>query len=51
MQQAAQTPTWRQALQASNWQASPLFGKDLLDFIEIEQGIASVVTMMLKLKG
>lgn len=51
VQQAAQTPTWRQALQASNWQASPLFDKDLLDFIEIEQGIASVVTMMLKLKG
>ncbi len=51
VQQATQTPAWRQTLQAQNWNASPLFGKDFADFLEIEQGIAAAVTLMLKLRA
>lgn len=47
---ASETPLWRQALVDNNWHGSLLHGKDFADFLEIEQGIANAVTLMLKLK-
>ena len=47
---ASETPAWRQALAENNWHGSTLHGKDFADFLEIEQGIANAVTLMLKLK-
>jgi putative tricarboxylic transport membrane protein len=47
---ATESPVWRQALLDNNWVGSLLYGKELGSFIEFQQGIASLVTGMLKLK-
>ncbi|MCW7538749.1 tripartite tricarboxylate transporter substrate-binding protein [Aquabacterium sp. A7-Y] len=48
---ATESPAWRQALLDNNWLGSLLYGKEFEDFLAIEQGIASAVTLMLKLKA
>ncbi|KNZ30976.1 MAG: hypothetical protein AD742_19500 [Methylibium sp. NZG] len=45
-----ETAAWRQSLQDNNWIGAMLQGKDFADSLEIEQAIASAVTMMLKLR-
>lgn len=47
---ATETPAWRQALLDNSWIGALLYGKHFADSLEIEQGIASAVTLMLKLK-
>ena len=47
---ATESPVWRQALLDNNWVGSLLYGKELGSFIEFQQGIAGLVTGMLKLK-
>jgi putative tricarboxylic transport membrane protein len=47
---AVDTPAWRQSLAANSWIGAPLFGKDFVDALGIEQAMASAVTLMLKLK-
>jgi putative tricarboxylic transport membrane protein len=48
---AVQTPQWKAKLQDNNWIPALLQGKDFTDALEIEQGMAAAVTMMLKLKA
>jgi putative tricarboxylic transport membrane protein len=47
---ATETPAWRQSLLDNSWIGALLYGKEFADTLEIEQGIASAVTLMLKLK-
>ena len=47
---ATESPLWRQALLDNSWVGSLLYGRELDNFIEFQQGIATVVTGMLKLK-
>lgn len=47
---ATETPAWRQSLLDNSWIGALLYGKEFADALEIEQGIASAVTLMLKLK-
>lgn len=47
---ATETPAWRQSLLDNSWIGALLYGKEFIDALEIEQGIASAVTLMLKLK-
>lgn len=47
---ATESPVWRQALRDNKWTGTTLHGKDLSDFLEIEDAIANAVTLMLKLK-
>ena len=47
---ATESPVWRQALLDNSWIGALLYGKEFADALEIEQGIASAVTLMLKLK-
>ncbi|GAB4566759.1 MAG: tripartite tricarboxylate transporter substrate binding protein [Rhizobacter sp.] len=47
---ATETPPWRQSLLDNNWIGALLYGKHFADSLEIEQGIASAVSLMLKLK-
>lgn len=48
---ATETPAWRQTLTEKDWIAALLHGKDFAQALEIDQGIAAVVTLMLKLKA
>ncbi|WKB52262.1 Bug family tripartite tricarboxylate transporter substrate binding protein [Eleftheria terrae] len=48
---ATESAAWRQTLLDNNWMGSLLYGKEFEDFLAIEQGIASAVTLMLKLKA
>lgn len=47
---AADTPHWRQALQQNQWTGSLLHGKELESFVEVQQGVATIVAGLLKLK-
>jgi putative tricarboxylic transport membrane protein len=47
---ATESPVWRQVLLDNNWIGSLLYGRELDSFVEFQQGIASVITGMLKLK-
>jgi putative tricarboxylic transport membrane protein len=47
---ATESPAWRQALLDNSWVGSLLYGRELDGFIELQQGIASVVSGMLKLR-
>lgn len=47
---ATETPAWRQSLLENSWAGSLLYGKELTSFIEIQQGVASLVAGMLKLQ-
>jgi putative tricarboxylic transport membrane protein len=47
---ATESPVWRQSLLDNNWIGALLYGKEFVDALEIEQGMASAVTTMLKLK-
>lgn len=48
---ATASPAWRQSLLDNNWISALLVGKGFADVLEVEQAIASAVTLMLKLKG
>lgn len=47
---ATETSAWRQSLIDNSWVDAVLDGKQFADALEIEQAIATAVTMMLKLK-
>ena len=47
---ATETPQWRQALADNNWQGALLYGKELDNYIEQQQGVATIVAGLLKLK-
>jgi putative tricarboxylic transport membrane protein len=46
-----ETPEWRQSLLENNWVGSPLFGHEFESYLQIESGVATVITHLLKLKG
>ncbi len=48
---ATQSPSWAQSLKERKWFSSLVHGKDFEQSLQIEQAIASAVTMMLKLKA
>jgi putative tricarboxylic transport membrane protein len=48
---ATQSPAWAQSLKDRKWFGSLVHGKDFEQSLQIEQAIASAVTMMLKLKS
>jgi putative tricarboxylic transport membrane protein len=45
-----ETSGWKHALLENNWVGSPLHGRELDSFIQFEEGIATVITQLLKLK-
>lgn len=47
---ATDTPQWRTALQDNNWVGSLLVGRELDSFVEVQQGVATIVASLLKLK-
>ena len=47
---ATETPLWRQTLMDNNWLGALLYGKELDSFIEGQQGVATIVAALLKLK-
>lgn len=47
---ATESPAWRQTLLDNNWVSSLLYGREFDSFVEFQQGIASVITGLLKLK-
>lgn len=47
---ATETPAWHQSLVDNNWIGALLYGKEFAGTLEIEQGMASAVTQILKLK-
>ncbi len=47
---ATETPQWRQALLDNSWVGSLLYGKELESFVEVQQGVATIVAGLLKLK-
>lgn len=47
---ATETPQWRQALLDNSWVGSLLYGKELDSFVEVQQGVATIVAGLLKLK-
>lgn len=49
--QTLESAEWRQSLLENHWVGSPLFGRELDSYIQIESGIATIVTHLLKLKG
>lgn len=50
VQKATEHASWKQALQTNQWYGSLLAGRDLVNFIEIDQASAQAVVMILKLK-
>ena len=48
---ATEAAAWRQSLLDNNWIGALLYGKEFADTLEIEQAMASAVTLMLKLKA
>jgi len=48
---ATETPVWRQALLDNHWVGSLLYGPEFEQFVAFEEGIAAVVTGMLKLRA
>lgn len=46
-----ETSGWKQSLLENNWVGSPLHGPELESFIQFEEGIATVVSQILKLKN
>jgi putative tricarboxylic transport membrane protein len=42
---------WKQSLLENNWVGSALYGPDLDSFLQFEEGIATVITQLLKLKS
>lgn len=49
--QALESTEWRQSLLENHWVGSPLYGRELESYVQIESGIATVVTQLLKLKA
>lgn len=47
---ATETPLWRQALVDNNWLGALLHGKELDSFVEVQQGVATIVAGLLKLR-
>ena len=47
---ATETPAWHQSLIDNSWIGALLYGKEFSDSLHIEQGMASAVTQILKLK-
>ncbi|HSW05493.1 tripartite tricarboxylate transporter substrate-binding protein [Aquabacterium sp.] len=47
---ATETPLWRQTLVDNNWLGAVLYGKDFDNFVQVQQGVATVVASLLKLK-
>lgn len=47
---ATETPAWRQTLMDNNWLGALLYGKELDNFVEAQQGVATIVAALLKLK-
>jgi putative tricarboxylic transport membrane protein len=45
-----ETSGWKQSLLENNWVGSPLHGRELDSFIQFEEGIATIITQLLKLK-
>lgn len=45
-----ETPQWKHALLDNNWVGSPLSGPAFENFLQFEEGIATVITQLLKLK-
>lgn len=50
VQAGTETAAWRQALQDHNWVGSSLQGPELDSFVEVQQGVATIVAGLLKLK-
>ncbi|MGR4869514.1 Bug family tripartite tricarboxylate transporter substrate binding protein [Variovorax sp. LARHSF232] len=50
-QRAVQTDAWQKTLKRQNWDASWMDGKDFQGYLELEQSMAGVMTMLLKLKA
>ncbi|MBS0342398.1 MAG: tripartite tricarboxylate transporter substrate binding protein [Proteobacteria bacterium] len=50
-QRAVQTDAWQKTLKRQNWDGSWMDGKDFQGFLELEQSMAGVMTMLLKLKA
>jgi putative tricarboxylic transport membrane protein len=51
MQKVTEHASWKQALQSNQWYGSLLTGRDLSNFIEIDQVTAQAIVMILKLKA
>lgn len=51
MQKATEHASWKQALQVNQWYPALLTGRDLGNFIEIDQVTAQAIVMILKLKA
>jgi putative tricarboxylic transport membrane protein len=45
----AATPEWKAILDKNNWRASPLYGAEFRNFVELEQTTARVIVHLLKL--